>query len=202
MAHIHAGIVSSRQLWLATVFTFLFCLGEAAAGYITNSLALMADAGHNFADALALAISAFALWMVAKPPDLKRTYGYHRAGILAALVNGAGLVAMAVLIFWKALQRLHSPEVVQSGPMIWVAALAIFLNAGIAWWLFRAARQDLNIRGVFLHMVGDAAASFGVVIAGVVIALTSLYIADPLVSILRRWSCGVPGAFWPRRCRC
>lgn len=183
-SHSHVVTISGKQLWVATCLTFAFCLGEAAMGYFSNSLALMADAGHNFADALALALSAFAIWMATKPADSKRTFGYHRVGILAALVNAAGLVVMAGAIFWEALQRLSSPEAVRSGPMIWVALLAIILNSGIAWWLFRAAKEDLNIRGAYMHMVGDAAASFGVVIAGIIIALTGAYIADPIVSIL------------------
>jgi len=171
-------------MWLATAITFSFCLGEALVGYQSNSLALMADAGHNFADALALALSAFALWIATKPADNKRTYGYHRVGILAALVNAVGLAIMAVVIFWEAIQRLQSPEQVQSGPMIWVALLAIILNSGIAWWLFSAAKADLNIRSAYLHMLGDAIASFGVVVAGVIIVFTSWYIADPIVSII------------------
>jgi cobalt-zinc-cadmium efflux system protein len=171
-------------LWVATILTFVFCLGEAAVGYYSNSLALMADAGHNFADALALALSAFAVWIATKPADDKRTFGYHRVGILAALVNAVGLVVMAGAIFWEALHRLFTHEVVQSTPMIWTALIAIILNSGIAWWLFRAAKEDLNIRSAFQHMVGDAAASFGVVIAGIVIALTGAYIADPIVSII------------------
>lgn len=183
-SHSHVGAVSNKQLWVATSLTFAFCVGEAAVGYFSNSLALMADAGHNFADALALALSAFAIWMATKPADSKRTFGYHRVGILAALVNAAGLVAMAGAIFWEALQRLYAQEPVQSGPMIWVALLAIILNSGIAWWLSRAAKEDLNIRGAYLHMIGDAAASFGVVIAGIIIALTGAYIADPVVSIV------------------
>ena len=180
----HAGTISSKQLWVATSLTFAFCVGEAAVGYYSNSLALMADAGHNFADALALALSAFAIWMATKPADSKRTFGYHRVGILAALVNAVGLVVMAVAIFWEAFLRLKAPEPVQSGPMIWVALLAIILNSGIAWWLSRAAKEDLNIRGAYLHMLGDAAASFGVVIAGIIIAFTDAYIADPIVSML------------------
>ena len=183
-SHSHTGKISSKQLWVATTLTFAFCLGEAVVGYLSNSLALMADAGHNFADALALALSAFALWMATKPADSKRTFGYHRVGILAALVNAVGLVVMAGAIFWEALQRLNNPETVQSGPMIWMALLAIVLNSGIAWWLSGAAKEDLNIRGAYLHMIGDAAASFGVVIAGIVIAFTGAYIADPIVSIL------------------
>jgi cobalt-zinc-cadmium efflux system protein len=183
-SHSHTAPISSKQLWLATSLTFVFCLGEAAVGYFSNSLALMADAGHNFADALALALSAFAIWIATKPADDKQTFGYHRVGILAALVNAVGLVVMAGVIFWEAIHRLFAPVAVQSGPMIWVALIAIILNSGIAWWLFRAASNDLNIRSAFLHMVGDAAASFGVVIAGIVIALTGAFVADPIVSMI------------------
>ena len=183
-SHSHGAGISSNKMWIATAITFAFCLGEALIGYQSNSLALMADAGHNFADSLALALSAFALWIATKPADNKRTFGYHRVGILAALVNAIGLVAMAAVIFWEAVQRLQSPEHVQSGPMIWVAMLAIILNSGIAWWLSAAAKNDLNIRSAYLHMLGDAAASLGVVIAGVIIMFTSWFIADPIVSII------------------
>src|SRR5450830_730837 len=182
--HSHGAGISSHKMWLATAINFTFCLGEALVGYQSNSLALMADAGHNFADALALALSAFALWIATKPADNKRTFGYHRVGILAALVNAVGLAIMAMVIFWEAIQRLQAPEAVQSGPMIWVALLAIVLNSAIAWWSFKPAKEDLNIRGAFLHMVGDAASSLGVVIAGIIIALTGAYIADPIVSII------------------
>jgi cobalt-zinc-cadmium efflux system protein len=183
-SHSHGAEISSNTMWLATAITFTFCLCEALIGYKSNSLALMADAGHNFADSLALALSAFALWIATKPSDNKRTFGYHRVGILAALVNAVGLVAMAVVIFWEAVQRLQTPEHVQSGPMIWVALLAIILNSSIAWWLASASKADLNIRSAYLHMLGDAVASFGVVIAGIIIAFTSWYIADPIVSII------------------
>lgn len=183
-SHAPVAKISSNKMWLATGITFAFCLVEAIIGYYSNSLALMADAGHNFADALALALSAFALWIATKPADNKRTFGYHRVGILAALVNAVGLVVMALAIFWEAVQRLNAPEAVQSGPMIWVALVAIVLNSGIAWWLSSAAKDDLNVRGAYLHMMGDAAASFGVVIAGIIILFTGAYIADPIVSII------------------
>ncbi len=183
-SHSHGTGISSNKMWFATVITFAFCLGEALIGYKSNSLALMADAGHNFADALALALSALAIWVATKPADDKRTFGYHRVGILAALVNAVGLAVMAVVIFWEAMQRLQTPEHVQSGPMVWVALLAIILNSGIAWWLASAAKEDLNIRSAYLHMLGDAVASFGVVIAGIIIAITSWFIADPIVSII------------------
>ena len=183
-SHSHGAGISSNKMWFATAITFAFCLGEALVGYKSNSLALMADAGHNFADALALALSAFAIWVATKPADSKRTFGYHRVGILAALINAVGLVVMAIVIFWEAIQRLQNPEHVQSTPMIWMALLAIILNSGIAWWLASAAKEDLNIRSAYLHMLGDAAASLGVVIAGIIIAFTSLFIADPIVSII------------------
>ena len=183
-SHAPVAKISSNKMWLATGITFAFCLVEALIGYHSNSLALMADAGHNFADALALALSAFALWMATKPADNRRTFGYHRVGILAALVNAVGLVVMAVAIFWEAVLRLSAPEPVDSGPMIWVALVAIVLNSGIAWWLSSAAKNDLNVRGAYLHMMGDAAASFGVVIAGIIILFTGAYIADPIVSII------------------
>ena len=183
-SHAHSEVISSRTMWFVTAITFTFCLGEALVGYKSNRLALMADAGHNFADSLALALSAFALWIATKPADNKRTFGYHRVGILVALVNAVGLVTMALVIFWEAIQRLQMPEYVQSTPMIWMALLAIILNSGIAWWLTSAAKDNLNIRSAYLHMLGDAAASLGVVIAGIIITLTSWFIADPIVSII------------------
>ena len=140
-SHHHGGSISSNKMWIAFGLTFAFCTIEALIGYHANSLALMSDAGHNFADALALALSAYAIWVAKKPADSKRTYGYHRAGILAALVNAAGLVVMAGAIFYEAILRLRTPEQVQSGPMIWVALAAIILNSGIAWWLSAAAKK-------------------------------------------------------------
>ena len=183
-SHAHGNGITSKKMWIATAITFTFCLFEALIGYQSNSLALMADAGHNFADAFALGLSAFALWVASKPADDKRTFGYHRVGILAALVNAVGLATMSIVIFWEAMQRLQTPESVDSGPMIWVALLAIVINSGIAWWLSAAAKDDLNIRGAYLHMVGDAAASLAVVIAGIIIAFTSWFVADPVVSII------------------
>ncbi len=183
-SHHHGGDISGNKMRIAFGITLAFCLVEAIIGYRANSLALMSDAGHNLADALALALSAYAIWVAKKPADSKRTFGYHRAGILAALVNAGGLVVMAGVIFYEAIARLRAPEHVQSGPMIWVALAAILLNSGIAWWLHAAAKNDLNIKSAYMHMLGDAAASLGVVIAGVIIMLTGAYIADPIVSII------------------
>jgi cobalt-zinc-cadmium efflux system protein len=161
-----------------------FVAGELVAGYVANSLALLSDAGHNFADALALGLSWFAVWLGRRPADARRTYGYHRAGILAALANGVSLVVVALLIFWEAVQRLRSPEPAHGGLMVGVALAAVALNGFIALRLRAGARHDLNIRSAYLHMLGDAVSALGVVGAGLATLLTGSQFADPVVSLL------------------
>ena len=159
-------------------------VGEGVAGYFANSLALLSDAGHNFADALALVFSWYALRMARRPADARRTFGYHRVGVLAALVNAVSLVVLALLIFWEAAQRLGSPQPVQAGLMIGVALAAVAVNGVVSLWLHREAKHDLNVRSAYLHMLGDAVSALGVVAAGVVTALTGAAVADPIVSFL------------------
>jgi cobalt-zinc-cadmium efflux system protein len=133
--HGHAGGSTGRRLGLALLLTLAFVAGEAAAGWWSNSLALLSDAGHNLADALALALSWYAVWIARRPADARRTYGYHRAGILVALVNAVALVVISLGIFYEAVQRLRHPEPVQAGPMIAVALAAVVLNGFISYWL-------------------------------------------------------------------
>jgi cobalt-zinc-cadmium efflux system protein len=182
--HDHGTSLTGRRLLLSVLITVAFCIGEAAAGYFSNSLSLLSDAGHNFADALALILSWYGLWIARRPSSAKRTYGYHRVGILAALVNAVSLVVIALLIFWEAASRLGHPEPVKSTPMIVVALVAIILNTVISLWLRRAAKDDLNVRSAYMHMVGDAISAAGVVLAGVAIALTGSSIVDPIVSVV------------------
>jgi len=182
--HDHGASLTGRRLLLSVFITIGFVIGEAAAGYFSNSLALLSDAGHNFADALALILSWYGLLIARRPSSAKRTFGYHRVGILTALVNAVALVLIALLIFWEAISRLRRPEPVQSKPMIVVALVAILLNTVISLWLRKAAKHDLNVRSAYMHMVGDAIAAAGVVVAGIVIAFTGASIADPVVSIL------------------
>jgi cobalt-zinc-cadmium efflux system protein len=186
MGHSHgsSSTPTGRRLALSIAITTLFVVAEAVVGYSSGSLALLSDAGHNFADALALVLSWYGLWIAQKPSTAQRTFGYHRVGILAALINAVSLVVIALLIFWEASIRLRNPEPVQSTPMIIVALIAILMNTGISLWLRRAAKNDLNVRGAYMHMVGDAISAAGVVAAGLIIAFTSAEIADPLVSIL------------------
>ncbi len=181
--HGSSGSETGRRLALSIALTLTFVLGEAAAGYWARSLALVSDAGHNFADALALVFSWWALWIARRPADARLTFGYHRAGILAALVNALSLVFIAFFIFWEAAERLREPSPVAAGPMIVVALVAVVLNAVIGFWLHRDAKHDLNIRSAYLHMIGDAVAALGVVAAGIAVAWTGNSIADPIVSI-------------------
>jgi cobalt-zinc-cadmium efflux system protein len=182
--HDHGTSLTARRLLLSVAITVAFVIGEAAAGYFSNSLALMSDAGHNFADALALILSWYGLWIARRPSSERHSYGYHRVGILTALVNAVALVVIALFVFWEAVSRLRYPEPVQSKPMIIVALIAILLNTAISLWLRKAAKDDLNVRSAYKHMVGDAVSAVGVVIAGLVVAFTGASIADPVVSVL------------------
>ena len=186
MSHSHStvGAEGGPRMGLAIVLTLAFVVGEAVAGLYAHSLALLSDAAHNFSDALALIFSWYALRIAQRPADADRTYGWHRVGILAALANSVSLVAMALFIFYEAVRRLLDSEPVQNGPMIVVALVAVVLNVVISLWLRHGAEHDLNLRSAYLHMLGDAVSSAGVVVAGIVIALTGARIVDPIVSIL------------------
>lgn len=167
----------------ALALTLGFVVLEAVAGWFAHSLALLSDAGHNLADAAALGLSWYAIWMARRPSHAGMTFGYHRVGILTALVNAVTLVVIALGIVWEAARRLQAPTGVHSGVMIAVAGVAFALNTIISVWL-HGGRHDLNVRGAYLHMLGDALASLGVVAAGIVILLTGSPLADPVVSLL------------------
>lgn len=183
-SHDHGATITGRRLALSILITLAFVVGEAITGYFSHSLALMSDAGHNFADALALVFSWYGLWIARKPSTAQRTFGYHRVGILAALVNAVSLVLIALLIFWEATTRLRHPEPVKSTPMIVVALIALLINTLITFWLKSAAKKDLNVRSAYMHMLADAISAAGVIVAGIVVAFTGASIADPVVSIL------------------
>lgn len=169
---------------VAVAVTLLFVAGEILAGIFGHSLALLSDAGHNFADAAALGFSWYALRIAQKPAAGGMTFGYHRVGILAALINAVSLVVIALFIWWGAIGRLLHPVAVNGGVMIGVAAVAIVLNGVIGFWLHHGAQDDLNVRGACLHMLGDAIAAAGVVVAGIIVWLFHLPLADPAVSFL------------------
>lgn len=173
-----------RRLLIALGITALMTVLELVGGIMSNSLALLGDAGHMFTDTLALILSFFAIGLARRPADPKRTYGFLRAEILAALLNGAILVGIAGVIFYEAYRRFNAPPEIAGGLMLAVAAIGLAANvAGISF-LHSASRQNLNIKGAFLHMWSDALSSIGVIAAAGVILLTDWNYADPLISIL------------------
>ncbi len=180
--HSH-GPVTGNRLKFAAGVTALFVVAEFLIGWWSNSLALISDAGHNLTDVAALVLSAWAFAMATRAPDEQRSFGYHRVGVLAALANALTLILLAGYIFFEGYQRLVHPEPVSSLPMIAVAIVALVLNTSIALSLHHGA-HDVNVRAAFIHMVGDAASSVGVIIAGIGILLTGSTLWDPAVSLL------------------
>jgi cobalt-zinc-cadmium efflux system protein len=168
----------------AVVLTFGFVVAEAVAGWYGRSLALLSDAGHNLADVAALGLSWYALVISRKPSHHGMTYGYHRVAVVAALANAISLAVIALWIVWEAIGRFRAPEPANSALMISVALGAIVINITISLRLHEGSKDDLNVRSAYVHMMGDAVAAFGVVIAGVTIAVTHSVLADPIVSVL------------------
>jgi cobalt-zinc-cadmium efflux system protein len=182
--HSHSHAISSRSMAWAVALTVAFVASEAFAGFFAHSLALLSDAGHNLADAAALGISWYALWIARKPSHSQMTFGYHRVGILAALVNASSLVAIAILIIIEAIRHLMNPQPANGLLMMSVAAAAVIINLTIGSLLHAHSHHDLNVRSAYIHMIGDAVSSGGVVIAGIIVALTHSRLADPIVSLL------------------
>jgi len=186
-AHGHSHLppnVSGRRMGAAVGLTIAFVLVEAVCGWLAHSLALLSDAGHNMADAAALGLSWYALWIARKPSHHRMTFGYHRVGIFAALANAGALVVIAVFIGWEAVARIQQPEPANGAIMMGVALAAIIVNVLISVGLHRGAKDDINIRSAYLHMVGDAVSALGVVVAGLLVATTRAPLADPVVSLL------------------
>lgn len=178
--HVHSRAEGS--LGRALALTFLILGVELAGAYLSHSLALLSDAGHVLTDVVALGLAWFAIRLSERPPDVKRTYGYHRIGILVALVNATTLVLIVLWIAYEAAQRLMHPAPVQGGLVIAAALVGIGLNAYIGLGL-RGSGDSLNVRAALLHVLGDLLASIGVVVAGAVILLTGWLYADPLISL-------------------
>jgi cobalt-zinc-cadmium efflux system protein len=164
--------------------TILFVVIEAFAGFHSGSLALVSDAGHNFTDALALVLASIGVYMQSKPADSVKTFGYHRAGVLTAFVNALTLVAISVFIFYEAWQRFAHPRHIEEWTMLWVAVAGLALNGGIMWSLHSEKDHDLNIRAAFMHMLGDAVSSVGIIAGAIAIHYTGLAVIDPVLSVL------------------
>lgn len=186
--------VNRAPLAIALAISVVFLIVEALGGWLTGSLALLADAGHMVTDVAALGLSLFAVWLARRPATARRSFGYLRAEVLAALVNSATLIVISILIFYEAARRFGQPPEVKSGPMLAIAVAGLVANASSAWVLMRGGghEENLNTRAAFLHVVGDMLGSAGAIIAAVVMLTTGWYLADPLLStgigLLILWS--------------
>ncbi|HEY5219900.1 MAG TPA: cation diffusion facilitator family transporter [Gemmatimonadaceae bacterium] len=175
---------SSKALRIALALTLVLLVGEAVGGWLSNSLALLADAGHVLTDAGALALSLFVAWFCRQQGSAEKTYGYLRWEILAALINGATLLGISAWILVEATLRLRNPEPVQGGLMLVIAVSGLLINSGAALILHPVHGESLNVRGAYLHVLGDLFASGGTVVAAVIIRTTGWLPADPLASLL------------------
>ena len=173
-----------RALKIAAVLTAGFMLVEVAGGLITGSLALLADAGHMLSDSFSLVLALFAVSLAARPATSRRTFGFKRAEILAALVNGLLLALVSIWVVVEAIRRLGDPVDVLAGGMLTVAIIGLGVNVLAAWVLYRSSGESLNVKAALRHVLADLAGSVGVIIAAVVIMLTGWEAADPIISIL------------------
>jgi cobalt-zinc-cadmium efflux system protein len=174
----------TRYLGIALGITVSFFVIELMGGILTNSLALLTDAWHMLNDVLALSFGLVAAWIAQRPITVKRTYGYYRAEILAALLNGIFLWAIVVFIFYQAIQRLQQPEEVKSLSMLAIAVFGLAANGLSATVLSRSKDESLNVRGAFLHVVADTLGSVGAISAGVIMYYTGWYQADSIISMM------------------
>ncbi len=182
----------SRVLMVSLFVTVAYIVLLVVSGIRAHSLALLSEAGHNLTDLLALVLSLTAVYLQNRPPSATKTYGYHRAGVLAALINAVSLVAVSFIVFYEAFRRIQNPEHVRAGLMIGVAAAGVVMNGVIALLLYRSSR-DVNIRSAFLHEIGDTLSTAAVIVGGWVILMTGQYWIDSALSFgigaLILWSC-------------
>jgi cobalt-zinc-cadmium efflux system protein len=177
----HGGERTSKVLRISLVVTLAYIVLLVIAGIRAHSLALLSEAGHNLSDLVALLLSLVAVYLQARPPSATKTYGWHRAGVLAALVNAASLVVISFFIFYEAFKRLRNPEPVHAGLMMGVAAVGVVMNGVIALMLYKSHR-DVNIRSTLLHEIGDTVSTAAVIAGGWAIMATGQYWIDPALS--------------------
>jgi cobalt-zinc-cadmium efflux system protein len=179
----HHGPTTAKVLRWSLVITVVYILLLVVAGFRAHSLALLSEAGHNVSDFLALLLSYVAVYLQQRPPTQTKTFGYHRAEVVAAFLNAASLILIALLITYEAIQRLYHPEPVQAKLMIWVAVAGVVMNGTIAFMLMRAGR-DLNVRSAIIHEIGDTLSTAAVILGGWIILYTGNTWIDPALSLV------------------
>ncbi|MGD9508495.1 MAG: cation diffusion facilitator family transporter [Geminicoccaceae bacterium] len=182
--HDHGVPSHDRAFAIGIALNLIYVVFEVVFGVVSGSLALLADAGHNLSDVLGLALAWGAAWLSRRQPTARRTYGYRRSSILAALANAMLLLVAVGAIAWEALRRLQAPGPIDTGVVLWVAALGVVVNTGTALLFMRGRERDLNVHGAFLHMVADAAVTVGVIAAALLIAATGWLWLDPAISLV------------------
>jgi cobalt-zinc-cadmium efflux system protein len=180
----HRDNAVGRPLKITLGLVLIIMIAEIIGGIFSNSLALLSDAGHMFTDALALALSLFAMNLARRPATSTKTYGYHRAEIMAALANGTVLILVSIIIFYEAYRRFLEEPVVKSPLMLIVAGIGLAANLIGLYLLRRGSRKSINIKAALWHIIGDTMSSVGVIIAGVIIYFTGWNIADPILAVV------------------
>jgi len=184
VGHSHAADAPVRSLRIALVLTAMLLVVEVIGGFLSNSIALLADAGHMLTDVAALALALFVAWFSKQPETPQKTYGYLRWEILAAFLNGATLLLISAVILWEAASRFRAPAPIQGGLMLAVATGGLIVNIIAARVLVGSSADNMNARGAYLHVLGDLLASVGTLVAAVLIRYTGWLMADPIASIL------------------
>ena len=180
--HVHGtGPGPLRVLRISLAVTLAYIVLLVVAGLRAHSLALLSEAGHNLSDFLALLLSLGALYLEGRPASATKTYGWRRAGVLAALVNAVSLIAVSFFIFYEAFRRVQTPQHVHAGTMMWVAGAGVLMNGVIAWMLFRS-QHDVNMRSAFIHEIGDTLSTAAVIVGGWAILMTGQYWIDSALS--------------------
>jgi cobalt-zinc-cadmium efflux system protein len=182
--HDHGTANYGRAFAIGVALNLAFVIAEVIYGRLAHSLALVADAGHNLSDVLGLVLAWGAIMLSRRSPTKERTYGFRRSSILAALINAAVLLISVGAIAWEAIGRLSTPNAVEGKTVIWVAAVGILINAATALMFMRGRKNDLNIRGAFVHMAADAVIALGVVITGFIMLYTGWLWLDPVASLI------------------
>jgi cobalt-zinc-cadmium efflux system protein len=183
-AHMPSGGGSTRRLRIALLLTATLLIVEVIGGWLSNSLALLADAGHMLTDVGALGLSLFVAWFSGQPSSPQKSFGYLRWEILAALVNGTALLMVSAWILLEAILRVRNPEPIEGSLMFAIAVAGLIVNVASARILHSASRESINVRGAYLHVLGDLLASIGTVVAAVLIRFTGWLPADPIASFL------------------
>ena len=179
----HSGRSAGSKLKIGIILTGCIFIFELTGGFLSNSLALLGDAGHVFTDVIALSLSWYGVRQAERPSSGRMTFGYHRVGVIIAIVNAISIFAIAAVILYEAYRRVQEPPEINSPVMLSVALVGLGINAFVAYWLHREQRSNLNIRSAYWHALGDALASIGVITGGIIILVTGWYLADPIIGV-------------------